>query len=79
VFTGYRPLAAPDGLVAFARGNDRLAVVATRLPIRVEPTGQVDLPTGPWHDLLSDRDHPGGATPADQLLAQSPHALLVRA
>jgi (1->4)-alpha-D-glucan 1-alpha-D-glucosylmutase len=41
--------------------------------------GQVDLPAGPWHDLLSGTDHPGGPTPADQLLDSLPHALLVRA
>jgi (1->4)-alpha-D-glucan 1-alpha-D-glucosylmutase len=91
LFTGYQPLAAPDPLVAFTRGDHRLAVVVTRLtgwggvsggggvgggsPL----TGPVDLPSGPWHDLLSDTDHPGGPTPADQLLAKLPHALLVLA
>jgi len=90
LFSGYRPLTAPDGLVAFTRGNDRLAVVATCLIGRVGPpgladlppgarlTGSIDLPTGPWHDLLSGADHSGGPTPADQLLAELPHALLVR-
>jgi (1->4)-alpha-D-glucan 1-alpha-D-glucosylmutase len=89
LFSGYRPLTAPDGLVAFTRGNDRLAVVATCLIGRVGPpgladlppgarlTGSIDLPTGPWHDLLSGADHPGGPTPADRLLAELPHALLV--
>ena len=42
-------------------------------------TGWVDLPVGPWRDLLSGTDHPGGPTPAAQLLATLPHALLVRA
>jgi (1->4)-alpha-D-glucan 1-alpha-D-glucosylmutase len=95
LFTGYHPLDAPDGLVAFTRGNDRLAVVATcltgrpgttaspgpssRQPGQTEPTGLVDLPTGPWHDLLSATDHPGGPTPTAQLLAELPHALLVLA
>ncbi|HET9557564.1 MAG TPA: hypothetical protein VFS70_10535, partial [Actinomycetota bacterium] len=72
------PLDAPDHLVAFTRGNDRLAVVATRLTPPAT-TDRVDLPVGPWHDLLSDTDHPGGPTPAGQLLASLPHALLVRA
>jgi (1->4)-alpha-D-glucan 1-alpha-D-glucosylmutase len=78
LFTGYRPLAAPDPLVAFTRGEDRLAVVVTRLTGRAV-TGAVDLPPGPWHDLLSGSEHPGGPTPAEQVLAELPHALLVRA
>jgi (1->4)-alpha-D-glucan 1-alpha-D-glucosylmutase len=134
LFTGYQPLDAPDPLVAFARGGDRLAVVVTRLTVGKGITvgkgvvdgkgvvgegegvagrgevidrggvtreggnfagwgggtgeggitgedwvaGLVDLPPGPWHDLLSDTTQPGGPTPADQLLAKLPHALLVR-
>ncbi|HET9556435.1 MAG TPA: malto-oligosyltrehalose synthase, partial [Actinomycetota bacterium] len=98
LFTGYRPLDVPGHLVAYTRGNDRLAVVATRLTGGTpaaggepgapgeDPTaagtpaaGPVALPPGPWHDLLSGTDHPGGPTPADRLLAREPHALLVRA
>jgi (1->4)-alpha-D-glucan 1-alpha-D-glucosylmutase len=78
LFTGYRPLAAPDQLVAFARGGDRLVVVVTRLTGRTAP-GLVDLPRGPWRELLSEADHPGGPTAAADLLATLPHALLVRA
>jgi (1->4)-alpha-D-glucan 1-alpha-D-glucosylmutase len=79
LFGGYRPLDAPDHLVAFTRGNDHLAVVATRLTTPAhDAAGPVDLPPGRWHDLLSGTDHPGGPTPADQLLAALPHALLVR-
>jgi (1->4)-alpha-D-glucan 1-alpha-D-glucosylmutase len=86
LFTGYRPLDAPDPLVAFTRGDDRLAVVVTRLTGGGGAagrgggggTGRVGLPAGPWHDLLSDTTHPGGPTPADRLLAELPHALLVR-
>jgi (1->4)-alpha-D-glucan 1-alpha-D-glucosylmutase len=77
LFTGYRPLAAPDPLVAFARGDDRLAVVVTRLTGRGAVTGTVDLPPGRWHDLLSGSEHPGGPTPADELLSTVPHALLL--
>jgi (1->4)-alpha-D-glucan 1-alpha-D-glucosylmutase len=77
LFTGYRPLEAPDHLVAFARADDRLAVVVTRLTSVPRP-GEVALPPGPWRDLLSATDHPGGPTPAPQLLATHPHALLVR-
>jgi (1->4)-alpha-D-glucan 1-alpha-D-glucosylmutase len=85
LFAGYRPLDAPGHLVAFARGADRLAVVVTRLTLvatadaRAEvPDVPVALPPGPWHDLLSGRDHAGGPTAAGQLLADLPHALLVR-
>ena len=79
LFGGYRPLDAPDHLVAFTRGNDHLAVVATCFTTPAhDAAGPVDLPPGPWHDLLSGTDHPGGPTPADQLLAREPHALLVR-
>jgi (1->4)-alpha-D-glucan 1-alpha-D-glucosylmutase len=79
LFAGYRPLAAPDHLVAFARGADRLAVVVTRLTGgSPDPSGQVDLPPGPWRELLSEADHPGGPTAAADLLAALPHALLVR-
>jgi (1->4)-alpha-D-glucan 1-alpha-D-glucosylmutase len=89
LFTGYHPLDAPDPLVAFTRGNDRLAVVVTRFTGGGGVTGgvaggggltgPVGLAGGPWHDLLSDTTHAGGPTPADQLLAKLPHALLVRA
>jgi (1->4)-alpha-D-glucan 1-alpha-D-glucosylmutase len=79
LFAGYRPVAAPDHLVAFARGGDRLVVVVTRLTGgSPDPSGQVDLPAGPWHDLLSGSGPPGGPTAADELLAAHPHALLVR-
>ena len=86
LFTGYRPLDAPAHLVAFTRGNDHLAVVVTRLRAGERARGSggnpaagpVALPPGPWHDLLSGTDHPGGPSPADQLLAREPHALLVR-
>jgi (1->4)-alpha-D-glucan 1-alpha-D-glucosylmutase len=78
LFTGYRPLAAPDHLVAYTRGDDRLAVVVTRLTATGTGDGPVDLPAGPWRDLLSGADHRGGPTPADRLLATLPHALLVR-
>jgi (1->4)-alpha-D-glucan 1-alpha-D-glucosylmutase len=84
LFTGYRPLAAPDHLVAFTRGEDRLAVVVTRFAIpdpgrSAGPARPVGLPAGPWRDLLSGTEHAGGPTLAGQLLGALPHALLVRA
>jgi (1->4)-alpha-D-glucan 1-alpha-D-glucosylmutase len=79
LFTGYRAVQAPDPLVAFTRGRDRLAVVVTRLTTAATPPGPITLPPGPWHDLLAGIDHHGGPVPADHLLATLPHALLVRA
>jgi (1->4)-alpha-D-glucan 1-alpha-D-glucosylmutase len=79
LFTGYRPVDAPAPLVAYTRGDDRLAVVVTRLTSAGMTGAPIDLPPGPWRDLLSGTDHPGGPTPADRLLAALPHALLVRA
>jgi (1->4)-alpha-D-glucan 1-alpha-D-glucosylmutase len=107
LFTGYRPLAAPDHLVAFARGGDRLAVVVSRRPAAVagrgaggdhgpaghlrpldrelggqpDHGGPVELPPGPWRELLGGAGAtlPGGPTPARDLTAELPHALLVRA
>jgi (1->4)-alpha-D-glucan 1-alpha-D-glucosylmutase len=78
LFAGYRPVAAPDHLVAFARGGDRLVVVVRRLTGRTAP-GLVDLPPGRWRDLLSGAEPRGGPTPGAELLAALPHALLVRA
>jgi (1->4)-alpha-D-glucan 1-alpha-D-glucosylmutase len=77
LFAGYRPLDAPAHLVAYTRGPDRLAVVATRLTTP-GPDAPIPLPPGPWHDLLSGTDHRGGPTPSAELLADLPHALLVR-
>jgi (1->4)-alpha-D-glucan 1-alpha-D-glucosylmutase len=78
LFGGYRPLDAPEHLVAFTRAGDRLAVVVTRLTGPPAAATPVALPPGPWHDLLAGVTHPGGPTPASDLLAEGPHALLVR-
>jgi (1->4)-alpha-D-glucan 1-alpha-D-glucosylmutase len=77
LFAGYRPLAAPDHLVAYLRGGDRLAVVVARLP-RPAGTAAVALPAGPWRELLGGAELPGGPTRVADLLAATPHALLVR-
>jgi (1->4)-alpha-D-glucan 1-alpha-D-glucosylmutase len=70
----------PRHLVAFTRGNDRLAVVARRFTGGAgRSPGPGRPPPGPWHDLLSDTDHPGGPPPPTSSLPRSPHALLVRA
>jgi (1->4)-alpha-D-glucan 1-alpha-D-glucosylmutase len=78
LFTGYRPLAAPRPLVAFARGTDQLAVVVTCLGTPGRELGAVELPGGPWRDLLSGAAVQGGPTQAHELTALHPHALLVR-
>src|SRR5829696_4570961 len=79
LFTGYRPLAAPDHLLAFTRAYDHLTVVVTRLTTPAPADGPlIDLPPGPWHDLLSGASHPGGPTAPADLLAAEPHALLIR-
>jgi (1->4)-alpha-D-glucan 1-alpha-D-glucosylmutase len=78
LFTGYRPLASPDRLIAFARGDDRLAVLVGRLG-GPPPADRVDLPAGRWRDVLTGATLPGGSTPAGDLTAELPHALLVRA
>jgi (1->4)-alpha-D-glucan 1-alpha-D-glucosylmutase len=77
LFSGYRPLAAPDRLVAFARGGERLAVVVSRLG-GSPPDDRVELPAGPWRDQLTLTTLPGGPTRARDLTAGLPHALLVR-
>jgi (1->4)-alpha-D-glucan 1-alpha-D-glucosylmutase len=79
LFTGYRPVAAPDHLVAFTRGDDRLAVVATRFTSGEGADTPVDLPEGPWLELLSGVTVAGGPTLPADLLARLPHALLVTA
>jgi (1->4)-alpha-D-glucan 1-alpha-D-glucosylmutase len=79
LFTGYRPLAAPDQLVAYARGGDRLAVVVTCRGAAGRELGPVELPGGPWRDQLSGAAYHGGPTPAPELTDVHPHALLVRA
>jgi (1->4)-alpha-D-glucan 1-alpha-D-glucosylmutase len=76
LFAGYRPLAAPDHLVAYARGLDRLAVVVSCRP--GPAGGTVGLPPGRWRELLTGGGFDGGPTSVGDLLAATPHALLVR-
>jgi (1->4)-alpha-D-glucan 1-alpha-D-glucosylmutase len=78
LFAGYRPLPAPGRLVAFLRGEDRPAVVVTRLGGGAVDGELVELPGGPWRELLSGHILAGGPTPAGELTARFAHALLVR-
>jgi (1->4)-alpha-D-glucan 1-alpha-D-glucosylmutase len=78
----YQPLeTGSEHAVAFVRGGD-VAVVATRLPVGLQRAGwrdaAVELPEGPWRDLLSAAELPGGSTPLGRLLEHLPVALLVR-
>lgn len=88
LFTGYTPLSAAgpaaDHVVAFDRGG--AVTVVTRLPIGLERAGgwgdtTLTLPSGPWHDLISDRPvtmQDGSAAALAPLLDAYPVALLVR-
>jgi hypothetical protein len=53
-------------------------VVVTCLGASGRELGPVELPGGPWRDQLSGAAFHGGPTPAHELTAVHPHALLVR-
>jgi (1->4)-alpha-D-glucan 1-alpha-D-glucosylmutase len=70
LFTGYRPVAASgpaaQHLVAFDRGG--AVTLATRLPIGLARSGgwgdtTVELPAGPWTDLITGRALTAGPDP----------------
>jgi (1->4)-alpha-D-glucan 1-alpha-D-glucosylmutase len=58
LFTGYRPLDAPDHLVAFTRGGDRLGVVATRFGAPGLPPDTADRPPASPGRPLADPGRP---------------------
>jgi (1->4)-alpha-D-glucan 1-alpha-D-glucosylmutase len=82
----YEPLAA-SGIaskhaVAFCRAG-QVVTVATRLPAGLRRVGgwqdtTLRLPSGSWHDVLTDTPHPGAEVPLAALTAALPVALLVR-
>ncbi|MGW1074738.1 malto-oligosyltrehalose synthase [Streptomyces sp. NPDC002537] len=82
----YEPLPAAgpaaEHCTAFVRSG-RVIAAATRLPARLAAAGgwrgtALELPgTGPWHELLTDRQYEGGV-PLPELLDDWPVALLVR-
>jgi (1->4)-alpha-D-glucan 1-alpha-D-glucosylmutase len=82
---GYHPLlasgAAADHIVAFRRGED-VVVAVTRWTFRLDEAGWgdtvVSLPDGQWTDTLSGAAF-SAATPAPELFAELPVALLERA
>jgi len=83
-FTSYTPLTARGSaaghVLAFDRGG--AITVATRLPAGLAERGWGDtvlpLPDGAWADLLTGREYAGEAG-VDQLLADYPVALMIRA
>ncbi|MEV5746787.1 malto-oligosyltrehalose synthase [Actinoallomurus sp. NPDC052308] len=67
--------------VAFRRGG--AVIVATRLPAGLERRGgwsdtHLDLPGGPWHDVLTDQSYPSGLE-LDGVLRLLPVAVLIEA
>ena len=80
----YRPLYAhgpkADHVVAFVRGSDVL-VVAPRFVTRLDDDWadtKLELPQGPWHDVLTAAATPGGPAPLAELLRRFPVGLFVR-
>jgi (1->4)-alpha-D-glucan 1-alpha-D-glucosylmutase len=81
---GYRPVlsagGAADHVVAFVRGDDVL-VAATRWTVHLEPSGWgatvVGIPEGRWANTLTGA-MVTGTTPATELFAELPVALLER-
>jgi (1->4)-alpha-D-glucan 1-alpha-D-glucosylmutase len=80
---GYRPLpTSSPHLFGFVRGHDVVTLI-TRLPWTSAATGghgehTVDLPSGLWVDLLTDRQFASGPHAAAKLLDPLPVALLRR-
>ena len=84
----YRPLQATGSaaahVVAFARGDD-VVVVVPRLTLALGRPGAwpwddttLEVPGGPWTDLLSGARHDGGPTGMADVLGRFPVALLAR-
>ena len=83
---GYAPLTAAgpaaDHVVAFNRGGQAITV-ATRLPAGLRARGgwaqtSLELPRGPWTDLLSGATYDGGTVPVAELTRRLPVALLIQ-
>ena len=84
----YAALAAPDGVLAFTRGDESgpaVAVVAVQARAGLPSTGwdghRIPLPEGEWTDLLTDATLSAGADGVDlaDILHARPVALLRRA
>jgi len=84
LFTGYTPISAigpsAEHALAFDRGG--AITVVTRLPLTLARRGgwrdtTLALPSGPWHDVISDQTV-AAAAPLAELLTRYPVALLLR-
>ena len=80
---GYTPLLATgarsENIVAFLRG-ERVATVVPRWPLKLADNWSataIDLPEGPWRNVLTGDTVAGGRTRAQLLLQRFPVALLV--
>ena len=85
LFTGYTPLTATGPAAGHLVVADRGGAipVATRLPVRLSSAGgwrgtTIELPSGPFRDVLTGESFPGGVTSAADLLGRYPIALLLR-
>lgn len=74
-YGGYEPLDAPDDLIAFSRGG-----VVTVVPCRTagSASGTVELPSGPWVDLVTGTPIDGGKQESQSLLRRFPVAVLAK-
>ena len=74
-YQGYQPLVAPDDVVAYSRDG-----VVTVVPCRTTAAagGAVELPTGPWVDLVTRARVDGGGHDVSSLLGRFPVAVLAR-
>ncbi|SDN03567.1 malto-oligosyltrehalose synthase [Actinomyces ruminicola] len=85
--SGYRPLPVSTSCAfAYARtldGEDDVVVVVRRLGRRLERLGgwgehTVDLPVGPWDDVLTGARVPGGSRRLADVVADAPVTVLAR-
>jgi (1->4)-alpha-D-glucan 1-alpha-D-glucosylmutase len=79
----YEPIAVRGGeeaenVVAFVRGREVAVLVPTRGPASGWNEARVDLPSGTWTDVLTDRQVQGGEQPVRELWRIFPVALLER-
>ena len=71
LFTGYEPLAAPDGVVAYSRGG-----AVTVVPRPGDRAGDVVLPDRAWRNVFTGEEVGGGPASVGALLGRFPVALL---
>ncbi|MFP5488284.1 MAG: malto-oligosyltrehalose synthase, partial [Acidimicrobiia bacterium] len=72
-YSGYEPLDAPDGVVAFSRGG---VVTVARCRSDEPADGAIAVPPGSWVDLVTGERVEGGAHHVASLLGRFPVAVL---